>query len=147
MAEPGFQIEGTVYPFPTSFRLCDPVLVSKLTGLSWAEFVEQLEDGDSGDPTTMAGMVGVAVWQANPKWTRDRVIRFVENVSMEALDVQGEDPSDADPPADLVTDSPSNGSLAASSPEPKSLSDETATPSSTGTSASDITSLASHRVA
>lgn len=147
MADAGFLIEGTVYPFPTSFRLCDPVLVSKLTGMPWGEFVEAITDGDASDPTTMVGMVGVAVWQANPRWSRDKVIRYVENLSMDALDVQDDGEDDAAPPAVAATEEASVASPEASSPEPKSPLDATVIPDSTGTSASATTSPAFNLVA
>lgn len=144
MAESGFVIAGETYAFPTAFRLCDPVLVSKLTGMAWSEFVEALEDGGDGDPAVMAGMVGVAVWQANPRWTRERAVRFVEALSMDELEINAAEEDDAvPPPAGAADPSASAGSPEGSSPAPASPSETTSTPASTGTSASDGSSPAS----
>lgn len=140
MADSGFVIAGETYPFPTAFRLCDPVLVSKLTGMSWMEFVEALEDGGAGDPVVMAGMVGVSVWQANPRWTREKAIRFVESLDLGALEVRGGDEDDAVPPPEEDKPSPSDGSAAESSLASDGGSETNGTLSSSGTSASDISS-------
>lgn len=151
MAESGFVIGEHTYPFPTSFRLCDPVLVSQLTGMSWMEFVELLEDSDQQDPATMAGMIGVAVWQKNPRWSRERVVRYVENISMENVEVVSEDEDDDDgdavPPPGEAEPSASGGSHAASKTERNILSDNPEIPFSTGESESATTSPESLRVA
>jgi len=122
MADEGFVIEGRTYPFPTSFRLCDPVLVSQLTGMSWSEFVELLEDSERQDPATMAGMVGVAVWQGNPRWTRERVVRFVEQLDMDSVNVEVEESAHPPVEAEASVSSPVPSSLA-----PSSLSEPTST--------------------
>jgi hypothetical protein len=93
--EPGFSIGTEFYPFPSSFRLGDPVLVAEVTGISWNEFAEMLDDGD---PRTLAGLVAVAVWQKNPGWRRERVLRYVEALEMDALQFQGDVEGDAGPP-------------------------------------------------
>ena len=99
MSESGFEVGGVFYAFPTAFRLGDPPLVREVTGMSWAEFVEALGE-ETGDPTVSAGMVAVAVWQKNPDWRRDRVVRFVERLDMDKLDFVGGDDAEAagDPP-------------------------------------------------
>lgn len=81
----GFEINGEFYPFPTGFRLGDPVLVTNITGLEWLEFAELL---DAGDSRALAGMVAVAVWQKHPTWRRDKVVRFVEQIQLDDLGVQ-----------------------------------------------------------
>ena len=145
MAEEGFTIEGRTYPVPTSFRLCDPVLVTQLTGMAWAAFVELLEDSEASDPTAMAGMIGVAVWQGNPKWTRDRVVRYVENIDLASVEVNAGE-ADASPP-DAGTPSLSDGSPALSNPAQDGLSAPPETLSSTGLSESATTSPPSLQVA
>ena len=145
VAEEGFVIGDRTYPFPTAFRLCDPVLVTQLTGMSWMEFVELLEDSDRQDPASMAGMIGVAVWQGHPKWSRDRVVRFVEQLDMEAVTVQGGETEAAEvvPPSEAVEPSPSPLSPEGSSRAPVFPSEPTGTPASTGQPVSDISSLPS----
>lgn len=111
----GVQIGSHFYPLPTAFRLGDPVLVEELTGLDWNSFVERLPDEDEPDdapedPVAMLGMIGVAVWQRNPTWKRDRVVRFVTALNMENVEIvgpeleqgvddAGDEPGGARPPA------------------------------------------------
>lgn len=103
--EAGYQIAGKFFPFPTSFRLGDPVLIRDLTGLTWDEFLRAMPDEDDpedvGDPVVLLGMLGVAVWQANPTWRRDKVARYVQNIpieDVEAVGVEEEQDGDAGPP-------------------------------------------------
>lgn len=101
--EPGFEIGGVFYRMPTSFRLVDPVLVTEVTGMKFPAFAEAIGDEDERqDPTIMAGLIAVAVWQKNPRWKRDKVVRFVQEIPLEAVDVSGGDDEDGDvddPPA------------------------------------------------
>lgn len=92
---------------PQGFRLGDPVLVAEVTGLPWMEFAQLLDDGDS---RTLAGIVAVAVWQKNPDWRREKVVRYVESISITDLEV--DTPGDARPP-ELEADT--TGSSAATS--------------------------------
>lgn len=96
----GVQIGSHFYPLPTTFRLGDPVLVEELTGLTWADFVERLPDEDAPDdmpedPVSMLGLIGVAVWQGNPTWRRDRVVRFVTALAMDKIEITGPEPEEA----------------------------------------------------
>lgn len=102
----GFVIEDRFYPFPVSFRLADPVLVEELTGLGWDEFVDRLPsgedsaDGQGTDPVAMVGLVGVAVWQQNPRWRRDRVLRFIQSIEQNAIEFEAPDEeANGGPPA------------------------------------------------
>lgn len=95
-SDPVFQIDGTDYPVPQAFRLGDPVLVAEVTGLSWAEFAELLDEG-SGDPRAMLGMIAVAVWQTNPGWKRERVRRMVEALSMDSVEFVGAEDDEGNP--------------------------------------------------
>lgn len=121
MADPVFVIDGTEYPVPTAFRLGDPVLVADVTGMDWMDFAELLDEG-SGDPRAMLGLLSVAVWQKHPTWRRDKVARFVEQVPMEQLRVEGGDDEGNPPVADPAT---TGSSPAVSELEPGSASDET----------------------
>jgi hypothetical protein len=95
----GVQIGNHFYPLPTTFRLGDPVLVEELTGLTWGEFVERLPDEDAPDdmpedPVSMLGLIGVAVWQGNTTWRRDRVVRFVTTLAMDKVEITGPEPEE-----------------------------------------------------
>ena len=92
MAGGAFKIDGVEYEFPTGFRLGDTVLVEKLTGLEFAEFAERVDRGAAGqgDMVILTGFIGVAVWQKNPLWLRDRVVGFVERVSLDAFEAVAE---------------------------------------------------------
>lgn len=93
--QPGFSIGTEFYPFPSSFRLGDPVLVAEVTGIGWNEFTELLDDGD---PRTLAGLVAVSIWQKHPTWRRDKVVRHVEGLEMDALEFEDPGEDDAAPP-------------------------------------------------
>lgn len=118
MADAGFEIKGRFYPFVESFRLGDPVLVERLTGLEWHEWIERLPDGDDptadgdlSDPLVMLGMVGVAIWQGNPSWARDKVARYVERLNMEDVEATGDDQEDEfDPPPPAPATAPPSDS-------------------------------------
>lgn len=103
--EPGFEIAGQFYGFPSSFRLCDPVLVAEVTGLAWNDFAQLL---DEQDPRTLAGLVAVGVWQKHPRWRRDRVIEFVQSVEMDALSFAGVDTPELPEGADAGPPEPSD---------------------------------------
>lgn len=118
MPEAGFVIDGNTYAFPTRFRLGDWVLIRDVTGLESGEFATRIDDVrervNAGEeiPTgessllTMVGMVAVAVWQANPRWTRDRVRQYVESLDIATFEmVRGDD---AVPPTGVPA-SPSSG--------------------------------------
>lgn len=90
----GFSIGGEFYSFPSGFRLGDPVLVAEVTGLEWMDFAEMLDNGDS---RTLAGLIAVAVWQKHPTWRRDKVVRFVEQIELDSIEVQAPE-DDARPP-------------------------------------------------
>lgn len=92
----GFKLDGVEYEWPQSFRLGDPVLIREVTGLDWQEFVTLAERGD-GDPSVVAGLIAASVWQANPKWSRERVRSLVEQADLDSLDVSEEGEPD-DPP-------------------------------------------------
>lgn len=108
----GFEINGEFYPFPTAFRLGDPVLVAEVTGLEWMEFAEML---DEGSPRTLPGLVAVSVWQKNPGWRRDKVVRFVEAIDQDAVTVVQPEGTDAGPPDVADTTGTSPGGSTASS--------------------------------
>lgn len=135
--EPGFEIGGEFYAFPQAFRLCDPVLVAEVTGLSWIEFTELL---DEQDPRTLSGLVAVAVWQKNPRWKRDKVIQFVERVELDAIGFSGSAAEDDAGPPDLVAPEVTGDSIASSTLTSDELEASDATLDSTGLPASAITS-------
>ena len=113
----GFEIGDKFYKLPDEFRMGDPVLVEEVTGLSWGEFSDRLED-EGGDPVVMLGMLAVAVWQANPRWRRDRAARFVEAVNIGDVKFIGEEKeADAGPPPE--ESSPKDDDSTSKSNEPQ----------------------------
>lgn len=90
-----FVIEGRDYDVPSMFRALDPVLVRDVTGMEWDEFAEGMEHPT---PVTTAGLVAVAIWQGNPTWRRDRVVRFMEQLDLAGIEVVDE--GDAVPPTE-----------------------------------------------
>ena len=121
--------DPTEYPIPTRFRLSDWVLIAELTGYQADEFIDNIREGDwSADPRMILGMVGSAVWQAKPRWSRDRVRAYVENVWQDGFkwitpDQPVPAPGDPDapqgdvPPTPLV-ETPSTDSAGRSTSEP-----------------------------
>lgn len=112
--EAGYQIGKRFFPFPTSFRMLDAVLIRDLTGMNWDEFLGAMPDEDDpeaiGDPIVMAGMLGVAVWQQNPMWRRDKVVRFVQGVNIEEVEAVGLSDETAAEEGEEVPLEPTNGS-------------------------------------
>lgn len=95
----GFQIGKRFYPFPTRFRLGDPVLVEELTGVQWGDFIERLpeEEGPEDeqlDPIAQLGLIGVAIWQENPTWRRDRVVRYTQALERDQVELVAPDRPD-----------------------------------------------------
>lgn len=136
----GFLIEDRFYPVPEAFRLADPVLVEELTGLSWGEFEERLPsgeedaDGQGADPVALLGLVGVAVWQQNPRWRRDRVLRYVQQIPQSALGIQAPDDEGVNGGPPAVTAGVTQSSPSASSSESVSaVTSPTSSPPSSGT--------------
>jgi hypothetical protein len=127
---PKFKVGEETYEFPTRFRFCDPVLIRELTGLEFQDFAERLDDGqknpgDAGDPAIMTGLLGVAIWQANPTWKRERVVRHVEGLNLDEFSVEA---ADAGPPeiADPASLSLVPSAESTSSPESSDLEGEPA---------------------
>lgn len=132
--QPGFTIGNDFYPFPSSFRLGDPVLVAEVTGASWNEFAEMLDDND---PRSLAGLVAVAVWQKHPTWRREKVLRYVEAMDMDALEFEGETGPDVIPPADAGSSALTEIKPATSTSSSDSTTPSGPTPGSTGTPPSE----------
>lgn len=129
----GFNIEGLFYPTPKAFRLGDPVLVREVTGLPWAEFCELLDGADDDiDPVAMTGLIAVAVWQAQPRWTRARVARYLEGIDIDKVEGQGGDDL---PPVETVKDEEEAGSLTSpdNANDSPGYASVTSTPPSSGT--------------
>ncbi len=93
----GFELRGRFYPWAQQMRLMDPLLVTEVTGMTYTKFIESwqagiasLEDEDV-DPVVMMGLIAVAVWQQHPDWSRAKVVKLLEQMSQEDLEVIGGD--------------------------------------------------------
>ena len=90
----GFQIGDRFYPFPEAFRLGDMVLVSQLTGLEWDDFAGRFDasrgDGQ-GDSLVLVGLVGVALWQGNQRWTLAHAVHATHEIDVSTLETVGGD--------------------------------------------------------
>lgn len=100
MAQAGVEIYKRFYPWPTRFRLGDPVLVREVTGMDWPEFVDALagwDENSTPDQVVLAGMIAVAFWQGQPTMSRDKARRAVELMPQEDVEViEGDDDEEAD---------------------------------------------------
>lgn len=139
MHEAGFQIRKKIYPLPVRYKPSDCVLVEQLTNLTWMEYVERLPDLTddqqvSEDPIVQLGMIGVSVARANPEWSRDRVVKFMNSVFMDEIEIVGpEDDEDerADPLALTNGSTTSEKSAETSKSDSGSLQDPS-TPKTSG---------------
>lgn len=98
----GVEIYDRFYPWPSSFRLGDPVLVKEVTGMSWPEFVralDEMDDNDAPDQVVIAGLLAVAFWQGNPNMSRDKARRAIERMPQDQIEIIDSDEDDVDPPA------------------------------------------------
>ena len=128
MANAGFKIGDRVYEIPSRYRMGDFVLIEELTGMDADEFSERLDavndavkNGDrGGDMLVLTALMGVAVWQGNPRWRRDKVVRFVEDFDTDDLVVEGGDEDDS-PTKGALPPSPSDDTSAASTSTPEPL--------------------------
>jgi len=140
-----FLIDDREYAMPTSFRLIDPVLIREITGLEWLEFTGRLDGVDPDDPAgnevdmdpvVLLGLVAVAVWQQHPRWSREKVKRYVGELDIAALSFQGGEAVGDPPPVP----GPDPASTSRTSPEPASgpveASGSAPIPLSSGTPAS-----------
>lgn len=99
--EDGVEIYNRFYPWPSQFRLGDPVLVREVTGMSWPEFVAALdtfEDEDTPDQVVLAGLIAVAFWQGNPQMTREKARRAIEKTPQDMIEVVEGDEENPPPP-------------------------------------------------
>lgn len=124
--QPGFKIDEKEYEFPTRFRMCDPALVEELTGLEFSQFAARIDrvnasiqEGErAGDAVVMSGMIGVAIWQANPRWARGRVVEMVQQIDMDSFEaIEGADDTGEATP-DEEPETPSSDSSAVSTITP-----------------------------
>ena len=130
--DPYFEVEGRRYPMPQSFRLGDPVLVTQLTGMQWSVFVDALDDPDRAeDPIMLLGLIAVSVWQGNPRWTRERCARYVEQLDIGAVRVDAPE-TDAVPPTSPGTAPASSSGTSPETPNATQESVSDPTPPSSG---------------
>lgn len=106
MQQDGVEIFNRFYPWPTKFRLGDPVLVREVTGMDWPDFVRAMnaqEDEEAPDQVVLAGLIAVAFWQGNPQMTREKARRTVERVPQDKVEiVEGDEGGDDGPPAEAA---------------------------------------------
>lgn len=126
-SESGFEIEGRVYPFPMAYRMGDTVLVPEVSGLSFAEYADMLDEGGLSDPRVLLAMVAVAVSQGNPQWRRDRVVKYVLELSHDGLEFVAPDEPEEEPEGDAVP--PAEGSADGSQSSPPTSSRSQGSPS------------------
>lgn len=107
----GVEIFGRFYPWPSKFRLGDPVLVREVTGMDWPEFVRALDamdEDDAPDQVVLAGMIAVAFWQGNQQMTREKARRTIEKIPQDKIEiVEGDDER---PPDEAAGEPPSTTS-------------------------------------
>lgn len=146
----GFEIRGKVYPFAERFLWIDGPLVEQVTGMTWMEFLERAPDDDNEegfeDPIVLLGLLAITIARANPRWKREKVIRFVSEIGMDEVKVVGpeideEEAMNRPPVMDAHPDGASNsGTPAAESNSDSGLKSEASSQSPSGRPASVISS-------
>lgn len=109
-----FVIDDVEYPVPTRFRMIDPILVEELTGLTFADFSERLDDMNQqvtngkqvADFAITVGLVAVAVWQEHEDWSRRKVREFMQSLDVSKLNVQTPEAPDSPPAKAPATKTP-----------------------------------------
>lgn len=139
----GFNIGGRFYAWPAKFRLGDPVLIEELTGLAYHDFLARLPDVDSPDdedldPVASLGLIGVAIWQTNPSWRRDRVVRYAQSLDKESVEIivpeQDAEPVEGDPDYQApATVAAGDGDPLPTAPDGPNISETSAMPSGSDT--------------
>lgn len=118
----GFRIGDEFYPFPDNYTLGDSVLIETLTGLDMEEFAEKLAESE-GSARIFAGLIGVAVWRQNPRWSSAKAARFVESLDLTTISSEApEEEPDEDPPSPPPAEDDDGGTLSDGSIEPVSES-------------------------
>lgn len=102
----GFEIKGTFFPQPVSFRLMDTILVHDVTGMKMDEFSKGLEE-ESWDERSIVGLVAVAVSQKNRTWGRQRVLDYLNDINWDDLTPIGiEQEANGGPPVEEAQETP-----------------------------------------
>jgi hypothetical protein len=124
-SEPGFEIRGRLYPFPKSFRAGDTLLIRELTGMEFIAFCEALDDEENEDERVTIGLLGTAIWQQHTTWRRDKVVRYVEGLDLESMNLVGlddepddEEEGEEDSPPDGAGPEPAGGNDSETPPTP-----------------------------
>lgn len=116
---------GKFYPLVSDFKTGDAMLVERVTGLTWRDFIARLpdedDDSDVMDAVVSAGLLAVAVAHVHDSWGRERVASYVEATPM--AHVVWHEPDEAEvpvrPPAISAGETSSSSSPAESKPEPE----------------------------
>ncbi len=105
-----------------------------MMGLKQKRVRSEMGEEDELDPIAMLGMIGVAIWQENPTWRRDRVVRYTQALERDQVELVAPDVPDEE-----ELDEPAAPAAPGDGVDPPKVSDgpsgsETpATPSDTGT--------------
>jgi hypothetical protein len=96
--EAGLEIDGRLYPIPTSFTIGEARGIKQITGMAPPEFSDALGDlSETMDPDVFAAFVWIAMHREDPSVT----IEAVDNIDFENVVPVGEEsePSPPDEPA------------------------------------------------
>jgi hypothetical protein len=141
--QPGVEIYKRFYPWSDRFRLGDPVLVQQVTGMTWPEFTQALDEQNqaiseaeemAGDPPQMdqvilAGLIAVAFWQGNPHMSREKARRTIERIPIEEIEIVGDDEEEADArPPDVAVDGAAPLTTSSASDDSPGAGDKTEIP-------------------
>ena len=115
----GFRVGEEFYPFPDNYRIGDSVLIEMLTGLDMEDFAEALAEGEAS-ARVFAGLIGVAIWRAHPRWDVNKAARFVHELDLSTItsEAPAEEGEGEDPPSPPQTGGGDNDDSASGSSEP-----------------------------
>lgn len=127
----GFEIHGRFYPMPTTIKGRDPIVIKEVSGMTFREFAEASDDPSSAfDPGVVITWVAIAVWRANPGWSRATLLGYIGDLDFDAIKGVGaneEEGAPAGPPApageQVLPTSPTalNGSQESHMPPPSPM--------------------------
>lgn len=141
--EGGFEYDGIFYHSSFTDLAKDIMLVAQF--LPPQKFFESIEDQEAERPfEAILALIATSIRNAHPDWTVERIVAFVQNISMSNVEwinlgeeEQPVPPAEAGEPQPATSGEPSNGSSSASTPE------ETSTPTD-ATSSETPRSSSSH---
>jgi hypothetical protein len=94
--EGGFEYDAEFFPWHITDKVKDLQLIDHFAEIPPQDFFQAVQDDfDRSRTPILAAMMATSVRHAKPEWSRSKVIRFIEDVSMSDVEFfEGEDDED-----------------------------------------------------